>query len=204
MRKASLISDLLTSSQRGNDRSPESWQGQIWSFQKGWIKNNREKVDIIFPIVSQWGLSVAIGMRILIQSAQNLMQPYPHPNDATQKIWSRLAYWLQRYSSSKKWHFRHSRASNSKMSGLIRPKIELDRAFMPVLVTSNKFDDDSIKNERASMATPFSCSLNPTCDILVPPCISTAVMIPFQIAKMLHWTKDSTSTVSSTYLLMMI
>ena len=41
------------------------------------------------------------------------------------------------------------------MSGLIRPKIELDRAFMPVLVTSN-FDDNSIKNERASMETAFS------------------------------------------------
>ena len=41
------------------------------------------------------------------------------------------------------------------MSGLIRPKIELDRAFMPVQVTSN-FDDDSIKNEQASMETPFS------------------------------------------------
>ena len=41
------------------------------------------------------------------------------------------------------------------MSGLIRPKIELDRAFMPVLVNSN-FDDDSIKYERASMETPFS------------------------------------------------
>ena len=46
-------------------------------------------------------------------------------------------------------------ACNSKMSGLIRPKIELDRAFMPVLVTSN-FDDDSIKNEGTSMETPFS------------------------------------------------
>ena len=35
------------------------------------------------------------------------------------------------------------------MSGLIRPKIELDRALMRVLVTSN-FDDDSIKmNELA-------------------------------------------------------
>ena len=42
------------------------------------------------------------------------------------------------------------------MSGLIRPKIEFDRAFMPVLVTSNEFDDDSIKNERVSMETPFS------------------------------------------------
>ena len=41
------------------------------------------------------------------------------------------------------------------MSGLIRPTIELDRAFMPVLVTSN-FDDDSIKNEQASMVIPFS------------------------------------------------
>ena len=51
--------------------------------------------------------------------------------------------------------FRHSKASNSKTNGLIRPKIELDWAFMPVLVTSN-FDDDSIKNEQASMETPFS------------------------------------------------
>ena len=41
------------------------------------------------------------------------------------------------------------------MSGLIRPKIKLDQAFMPVLVTSN-FDDDSIKNELASMETPFA------------------------------------------------
>ena len=41
------------------------------------------------------------------------------------------------------------------MNGLIKPKFELDQAFMPVLVTSN-VDDDSIKNERASMETPFS------------------------------------------------
>ena len=41
------------------------------------------------------------------------------------------------------------------MSGLIRPKIELDREFVPVLVTSY-FDDDSIKNERVSMEIPFS------------------------------------------------
>ena len=41
------------------------------------------------------------------------------------------------------------------MSGLIRPEIKLVHAFMPVLVTCN-CDDDSIKNERASMETPFS------------------------------------------------
>ena len=36
-----------------------------------------------------------------------------------------------------------------------RPEIELVRAFMPVLVTGN-FNDDSIKNARASIETPFS------------------------------------------------
>ena len=41
------------------------------------------------------------------------------------------------------------------MSHLIRPKIELDQALMPVLGTSN-FDDDSIKNDRASIETAFS------------------------------------------------
>ena len=41
------------------------------------------------------------------------------------------------------------------MSDLIRPKIKLDPAFMPVLVTSI-FYDDSIKRERASMETAFS------------------------------------------------
>ena len=35
------------------------------------------------------------------------------------------------------------------------PEIELFPAFMPVLVTSN-FHDFSIKNEWASMETPFS------------------------------------------------
>ena len=48
-------------------------------------------------------------------------------------------------------------SSNSKVSSLIKTEIKLIRAFMPVLVTSN-FDDDSIKNERASMKTPFSHS----------------------------------------------
>ena len=41
------------------------------------------------------------------------------------------------------------------MSSLIQPEIKLVRAFMLVLVTSN-FDDDSIKNERASMETAFT------------------------------------------------
>ena len=89
------------------------------------------------------------------QSAPKPYAAFSHLNDATYKIWSRLANWLQRYPSSKVWNFHHSRASNSKMSGLIRLKIELDQAFMPALVTSN-FDEDSIRNEWASMEAPFS------------------------------------------------
>ena len=40
------------------------------------------------------------------------------------------------------------------MSGLVWPKIELYRAFMPVLFTSN-FDDDSSQNERNSTEKPL-------------------------------------------------
>ena len=42
-----------------------------------------------------------------------------------------------------------------QVSGLIWPEIQLIWALMPILVTRN-FDDDSIKNERASMETRFS------------------------------------------------
>ena len=41
----------------------------------------------------------------------NIMQPFPTPSDAKHKIWSRLANWPLRYSSSKVWNFCHSRAS---------------------------------------------------------------------------------------------
>ena len=41
------------------------------------------------------------------------------------------------------------------MRGLIWSKIKFDQAFVPVLVTNN-FDDGLIKNERASIETPFS------------------------------------------------
>ena len=59
---------------------------------------------------------------------------------------------LRDNSSSKKQNFRHSRASNSKVSSLIWPEVKFFRTFMSVLVISI-FDDDSIKNERANMET---------------------------------------------------
>ena len=47
------------------------------------------------------------------------------------------------------------KASDSKVNSLIRPESKRVQAFMSVMVTSN-FDDDSIKNERASMETAYS------------------------------------------------
>ena len=84
----------------------------------------------------------------------NLMQPFPLPMMLHINLikTGQLASEIFKFKSVK---FSHSGASNSKMSGLIWPKIELNQAFMPVLAISN-FDDDSIKNERASMETPFS------------------------------------------------
>ena len=48
-----------------------------------------------------------------------------------------------------------SRAHNSEVADPIQ-EFELVPKFMPVLVTS-KFDEDPIKNEQATMETPFSC-----------------------------------------------
>ena len=65
---------------------------------KKWIKSNQEKVVTIFPTVSQWGLSVAMDTKVLIQSASKHYAAFPHSlADATHKIWSRLANWPLRY-----------------------------------------------------------------------------------------------------------
>ena len=42
--------------------------------------------DIIFSIISQWGLSVAMETIVLYNLPQNIMQPFPYPNEATHKI----------------------------------------------------------------------------------------------------------------------
>ena len=59
-------------------------------------KKKREKMKTSFSPLCQWGLSVAMEASVLIQSAPNIMLPFSHPSDATHKIWSRLANWLQR------------------------------------------------------------------------------------------------------------
>ena len=42
-------------------------------------KQRRKGGDIIFPIISQWGLSVAMETRVLIQSAPKPYAAFPHP-----------------------------------------------------------------------------------------------------------------------------
>ena len=59
----------------------------------------------MFPIISQWGLAVAIEPEFSSNLPQNLMQSFHHPNDSTYKIWSRDANRLQRYSW--RYHFPH-------------------------------------------------------------------------------------------------
>ena len=44
---------------------------------------------------------------------QTLMQSIPHPNDASDKIWLRLAHWLRRYSSLKM--FTHGRTDGRRI-----------------------------------------------------------------------------------------
>ena len=48
-------------------------------FEKNLIKNNREKVDIVFPIIRQWALSVAMETRVLIQSVPKSYATFPPP-----------------------------------------------------------------------------------------------------------------------------
>ena len=51
--------------------------------------------------------------------------------------------------------FRRSRAANSAVSGPIRPKFELIRALMHVIIAC-KYEKDRMKNSREKVKTPFS------------------------------------------------
>ena len=50
--------------------------------------------------------------------------------------------------------FRHSRAANSAVGGPIRPKFELVRAVMHVIITC-KYEKDLKKNSPEKVETPF-------------------------------------------------
>ena len=49
-------------------------------YKKGWVKKqSRKGEDIVFPITSQWGQSVAMETRVLIQSAPKPYAAFPPP-----------------------------------------------------------------------------------------------------------------------------
>ena len=70
----------------------------ICKYKKDRIKSNREKVETPFsPLYVSGGFLLPWKPEFWSNLPQNLMQPFPHPSNATHKIWSRLADWLQRY-----------------------------------------------------------------------------------------------------------
>ena len=116
--------------------------------------------DTIFPIISQWELLVAMTPTVLIQSVPKSLCSLS-PTSLTLHIKSDqdwpsgfrdIHVWKCRYVSNLFWC---SRACNSKVTDPIQPGFELVWDFKPVLITS-KFDEGPIKNECASLATPFS------------------------------------------------
>ena len=50
-------------------------------------KQPRKRGDAVFPIITLWELSVARKPEFWSDLAQNLMQAFSHPNDASDKIW---------------------------------------------------------------------------------------------------------------------
>ena len=125
-------------------------------YKKDQIKNNQEKVETSFSHYKSMGAFCCHGNQSFDPNcSKTLCSLSPTPMMLHIKFDQDRPTGFRDIQVQKCKIFCHSRTSNSKMSGVIRSKIELDRAFMPVLVTSN-FDDDSIKNERASMETPFS------------------------------------------------
>ena len=125
-------------------------------YKKDRIKNNQEKVETSFSHYKSVGAFCCHGN-------QNFDPIYPKTLCSLSPTPVMLHI---KFDQDRPTGFRDIRVLKCKMfvtQGQVTPKwvvwfgskIKLYRAFMPVLVTSN-FDDDSIKNERASMETAFS------------------------------------------------
>ena len=123
-------------------------------YKKNWIKSNQEKVETPFsPLQVNGGCLLPWTPEFWSNLPQNIMQPYPTP------VMLHIKFdqdWPTGLRDIQVWKCKIfvNQGQVTPVSSLIRPKIKLVQAFMPVLVTSN-FDDDLIKNERASMETPF-------------------------------------------------
>ena len=70
-------------------------------YKKDQIKTTKKRWRHRFPNYKSMGAFCCHGNQSFDPTPQNLMQTFPHPSYATHKVWSRLANWLQRYSSLK-------------------------------------------------------------------------------------------------------
>ena len=80
------------------------------------IKNEGARVDTTFSPLKPYGsYPLPWTPEFLSDLAQNLMQPFTHPNDNSDKISLQLAHWLRRYSSLKM--FTHGRTQGRTDAG---------------------------------------------------------------------------------------
>ena len=116
--------------QEGNIRSPAKQLAESILYSE---KNSKLPSQMFLPYVSSYAYIV---------------------NTNTFFVWS-FFFFFQMFLID--WKYKSSKSNEeSKLGhGSQRPKLEFTRAFMPVLITSN-FDDDSIKDEHASIETPFT------------------------------------------------
>ena len=56
-------------------------------------KQPRKRGDAVFPIITLWELSVGMETRVLIRPGSKPNAGFPHPNDASDKIWLQSAPW---------------------------------------------------------------------------------------------------------------
>ena len=70
-----------------------------------------KNIFLCFPFVSQRKLYVAMEIRVLILSGPK-PNAFPHPNDASDKVWLLSVCWLRRYSCLKVWTDGHTDAGS--------------------------------------------------------------------------------------------
>ena len=87
-------------------------------YEKDPIKNEGARVFTTFsPLYSYGSYRLPGTPEFRSDLVQNLMHPFPLPNDASDKIWLRLAHWLQRYSSLKMFTDTHTHTDTQTDDG---------------------------------------------------------------------------------------
>ena len=84
---------------------------------EGWDrKQPRKDGDTFFPIICQWGLSVAMDNRVLIQSDSKHYAAFPHSQRCYTYNLIKIGHLASEVFKFENVKFCHSRASNSKVS----------------------------------------------------------------------------------------